>query len=285
MGVNLNVPIERDQSRGSRLRLCDSDLPAAAGGRVANGVSIALLGQHTIVREALRQVLEDADLHVHHSAATIDAVEPSGDEMVEIVLILADEWSTDMVARVGQRFPAAQIVLLADEFDFTQLRAAFDAGVAGYLVRQISIERLLGSLRLVALGEKVFPSQLAAELIRRTNPEGHDGLRSGVESAHLSGRELEVLRGLMMGLSNKVVSRRLSICEATVKVHVKAVLRKLNVTNRTQAAIWADSHALEELDRDEAGVGQGPTSSRPAAPAMPLLPGLLDTSRALRTSS
>jgi two-component system nitrate/nitrite response regulator NarL len=65
-----------------------------------------------------------------------------------------------------------------------------------------------------------------------------------VDAASLSDRELEILRWLIMGCPNKVISKRMEISEATVKVHVKAVLRKLRVKNRTQAAIWAANHGM-----------------------------------------
>jgi two-component system nitrate/nitrite response regulator NarL len=69
---------------------------------------------------------------------------------------------------------------------------------------------------------------------------------SGVEEANLSPREHDVLCCLMAGYSNKVIARELSVCEATVKVHVKAILRKLKVNNRTQAAIWASTRGYSD---------------------------------------
>nr|WP_281377252.1 LuxR C-terminal-related transcriptional regulator [Stakelama sediminis] len=74
-----------------------------------------------------------------------------------------------------------------------------------------------------------------------------DGEQS-LEQANLSDREQQVLRCLMVGYPNKIISRHLNISEATVKVHVKAILRKLRVSNRTQAAIWASGRGLDQMD-------------------------------------
>jgi two-component system nitrate/nitrite response regulator NarL len=97
----------------------------------------------------------------------------------------------------------------------------------------------------VASGEKVLPSQLVKHLPLRSamsNAELNDGSEL-LET--LSEREIETLRCLIMGYPNKVIAYRLDISEATVKVHVKAILRKLGVQNRTQAAIWAVNNGLD----------------------------------------
>src|SRR3546814_10958017 len=96
------------------------------------------------------------------------------------------------------------------------------------------------------MGERVLPPQLADELQSRPSLTDALEVERPVDAACLSDRELEILRWLIMGCPNKVISKRMDISEATVKVHVKAVLRKLRVKNRTQAAIWAANHRSEE---------------------------------------
>ena len=94
------------------------------------------------------------------------------------------------------------------------------------------------------MGEKVFPSQLAADLINCTPMAETGDWRSNAAEAGLSSREVEILESIMAGMANKVIARKFDICEATVKVHVKAILRKLGVENRTQAATWAVKHSV-----------------------------------------
>ena len=141
-------------------------------------------------------------------------------------------------------FPAARLVMMADDYDVATIARCFAAGIDGYLGRAIPCETLIGALQLIVLGEKVVPSQTVMSLIEtrpRRNPADWDHSRLGV---NLSDREVEILQRLVSGEANKLISRRLMVTEATVKVHVKAILRKLHVLNRTQAAIWAVNQGL-----------------------------------------
>ena len=137
-------------------------------------------------------------------------------------------------------------IVAKGDYEFDEVALAFGNGIDGYIVKEISCEPLIESLKLVALGEKVLPSQLA-----RTLSDFHPRFESGnqhdtASAACLSEREAEILRCLTVGMANKVMSRLLNISEATVKVHVKAILRKLRLSNRTQAAIWAIKHGFEQ---------------------------------------
>jgi two-component system nitrate/nitrite response regulator NarL len=107
------------------------------------------------------------------------------------------------------------------------------AGADGFLAKTVSPEALVQSLQLVMMGEKVYPTNLASLLAEAGAPVPQDSLRG------LSAREQEILHLLVTGASNKAIAIRLGITEATVKVHLKTVLRKVDVGNRTQAAVWA----------------------------------------------
>lgn len=165
--------------------------------------------------------------------AVIDDPEPAGQiEAVDGVLACS---------------PNAKVVILAEAFNLETMLACFRAGAHGYIVKTMRSQPMMASLRLVALGEKVMPSVLIDNLDRR--PASHPAKFSTdyeLDSANLSPRERDVLCGLMAGYSNKLIARQLTVCEATIKVHVKAILRKLKVCNRTQAAIWANSNGLTE---------------------------------------
>lgn len=111
-------------------------------------------------------------------------------------------------------------------------------------MKEISCDPLAGALRLTALGEKVLPSQMAGSLASAPSCAISRRWDTGATGTNLSAREVDILRCLVDGEPNKVISRRLSIADATVKVHIKAILRKLRVRNRTQAAIWAVGRGL-----------------------------------------
>jgi two-component system nitrate/nitrite response regulator NarL len=135
---------------------------------------------------------------------------------------------------IREAFPSARIVVLADDLSVDVLRAAMGGGADGFLSKSVSPEALIQSLQLVTLGEKVFPTNLAAMLLDLNSvPSPLNSIRG------LSPRENEILQALVTGASNKVIAYKLGITEATVKVHLKTLLRKIDVNNRTQAAIWA----------------------------------------------
>ncbi|MDQ2634990.1 MAG: response regulator transcription factor [Pseudomonadota bacterium] len=141
------------------------------------------------------------------------------------------------------------IVILARTLDAAEIAESFVHGVDGYLLEEISPEALVESLNLVMLGEKVFPSQLVELLTEADWARGRSRV-AGEYDAHLSERESEIVNWLVRGAPNKVIAGKMAITEATVKVHIKAILKKVGVHNRTQAAIWAVQRGLLE------GVGE-----------------------------
>ncbi len=149
----------------------------------------------------------------------------------------------DDLRQLREDLPATPVVVLTDERDPRTLAGCLNAGAAAFLLKDISLEALIHSLKLAMLGQKVMPTDLAAALIN-----GAAGVQpvngKSLESYGLSDREMEILRCLVNGDANKVIANRLDITEATVKVHMKSLLRKIKAGNRTQAAIWALNHGL-----------------------------------------
>lgn len=148
------------------------------------------------------------------------------------------------IERLKHLFPEAFIVLLSDTIDHDEVTRALQANVHGFIPKSTRPEAMIKSLELIVLGEQAFP--VRALLKRSSSPpnasvpphhNGHDK-HSQEKICGLSSREIEVLRSLGEGKSNKEIARQLEISDATVKVHVKAILRKLHVKNRTKAALW-----------------------------------------------
>ena len=217
---------------------------------MAYPVNVRLLCGNAIVREGLSRILTERDFRViqYPNIATALQMEETPEDDTGPSLLLIDsgteELDADTTSVLQRRFPSAYLVLLSDRFDFQIMLKAFRLGALGYIVKEISCDRLVATLRLVAMGERVLPPQLADELQSRPSIADVLEVERPVDAACLSDRELEILRWLIMGCPNKVISKRMDISEATVKVHVKAVLRKLRVKNRTQAAIWAANHGM-----------------------------------------
>jgi two-component system nitrate/nitrite response regulator NarL len=143
-----------------------------------------------------------------------------------------------VIESLKARTEPPRIVLLARTLDAHEIAVGFACGVDGYLLEEISPAALVESLNLVALGEKVFPSQLVDLLAETDWWNGRAGPALG-QFELLSDREAEIVHWLARGAPNKVIAGKMSITEATVKVHIKAILKKVGAHNRTQAAIWA----------------------------------------------
>jgi two-component system nitrate/nitrite response regulator NarL len=148
-----------------------------------------------------------------------------------------------LLARVGDPAAALQqlragfackIVLIATEGSPALSARCLAAGINGCLVVDMSTGALTQSLRLIMLGQEIFPAPAGVLPLAAPAPPARPGA-----SRSLSDREGEILGKLLLGHSNKMIARELAISEATVKVHLKGLLRKLKARNRTQAAIWA----------------------------------------------
>ena len=132
------------------------------------------------------------------------------------------------------QYPEARIAVIADRFDLGFVKLARSAGIDGFCLSANDREVLIKSLELVMLGEAVMPTSMMTLLL--------DLAPVTTELRKLSTRESQILHCLTDGAPNKVIARKLDVAEATVKVHVKAILRKIGAANRTQAAMWATTH-------------------------------------------
>jgi two-component system, NarL family, nitrate/nitrite response regulator NarL len=194
----------------------------------------------------------------------------------------AKESSVRDVKLIKQKHPLARVMVLGECCDLNEMLATFRAGADGYVLKTITSEALMKSLDLLMRGETVLQSSILSTAL--VDGGGEIGSPSGVLAAHapvaaeaaplpktdqdaeiselcdvvspserlrggalpltLTDRETAILTCLTEGQSNKRIARRFGVAEATVKVHIKAILRKIRAKNRTQAAIWAVDHAL-----------------------------------------
>jgi two-component system, NarL family, nitrate/nitrite response regulator NarL len=177
-----------------------------------------------------------------------------GNELIQgnketVVVIDFDDCDDREVIR-GHQQRGVKIVVLASGAESLRMNPAQIASLSGVLTYDLSADAFVRSLRLICSGERVFPCELTQERKRPAASPPDIEPRSG--GTRLSPREKEVLLDLVEGHSNKAIARHLGMTEATVKVHLKSVLRKINVENRTQAAIWALAN-LPELDATPRG--------------------------------
>ena len=215
-------------------------------------LAISIIGRNEIDCQGLKRILETGGYTVDQCVRESPLVSFENWRDDEHHLIIIDSGSEqaalDHCSRIRAHMPSARMLLLDDQCEIETVRQAFATGVDGVVARNIGSEPLLSSLELLALGEKIFPSQLVDALTSGFGIPAPASPKSRIAITDLSEREIEILRCLAAGQSNKIIGRKLSVSEATVKAHVKTILRKLQLGNRTQAAIWAISRGLDHED-------------------------------------
>jgi two-component system, NarL family, nitrate/nitrite response regulator NarL len=248
-------------------------------------VPTILVEKNTLFREGLSKLLAGTTFRVAATVSTADDLKPNiSSELRSMLIVLGlgdgDTTMERSITALRSRFCDSRIVVLADHYDADQLIAAFRMSANGYLTKSISCEALIKSLELTMLGESIVPSAILARMASEPELEtvpDQSLIPEDTVVAHtpqlLSGRETQILQCLISGQSNKLIARKFDIMEATVKVHIKAILRKIRVQNRTQAAIWAINH-LEpagdrfDMDAQSGGMARALVSARPPAVAI-----------------
>ena len=201
-----------------------------------------LIEANRLFRQGLKHLLADTRFAVEQEFSTIEQA-VDGEPGCGLVILGDAGKAAGELHRLRDAHPGTRIVVLASELSVEELREVMNSGADGFLMKDVSPEALVQSLELVMMGEKIFPTNLAALLLDLTSaPSPLNSIRG------LSPREQEILQALVTGASNKVIAYKLNIAEATVKVHLKTLLRKIDVNNRTQAAIWALNNGFSADD-------------------------------------
>ncbi len=196
---------------------------------------IILADDHEIVRRGIRdylQLLEDS-VTVHEASSLEDVLHLldslGGAELVILDLNMPGMNRFAGIDIVRRRVPGVPVAILSGSVERNDVLRALEAGAIGFLPKLLGGEAMISALRLMLSGERYLPSLIL-------DADGSVGDTRPPQAMHLTEREGQVLRHISIGLSNKEIARELGIQEVTVKLHVKALFRKLQVTNRTQAA-------------------------------------------------
>jgi two-component system nitrate/nitrite response regulator NarL len=220
-----------------------------------------IIDKSALFRAGLALILTGSQFRVTANCSSLyDLSERVFDELRLALISLDGEVAADLsrVASLAER--GVRVILLSDRFRGAEMLAAIESGAVGYLLKnEISPDTLVKSLELAWLGAVVIPQgftklpkdpvHLQRNAVLAVQDPGSVSQGGKAQPAcdaaqtdeveRLSNREKMILTQLMQGASNKYIARELNIAEATVKVHVKSVLRKIRVSNRTQAAMWA----------------------------------------------
>jgi DNA-binding NarL/FixJ family response regulator len=204
-------------------------------------IRVMLAEDHSVVRAGLVQLLEGAqDVEVVGAAADgAEAVAMAEAERPDVILMDLSMPVMDGIEatrRIVASHPGACIVALTSLTDRERILGALDAGALGYLLKDAEPDELFRGIRAAAQGDAPLDPRVARELL---TARAEDRPASG-----LTDRERDVLALVGSGLPNKLIATRLGISEKTVKAHLTNVFRAIGVTDRTQAALWAQRHGL-----------------------------------------
>jgi DNA-binding NarL/FixJ family response regulator len=208
-------------------------------------VSVLLVDDHAIWRGGVRSMLEDTEFEVVGEASSgTEAIEAARRVQPRLVLLdirMAGGDGLSTLVALKHEFPSAAIVMLTTYDNPTYMARAVAGGAAGYLLKGMDQDEMLEALRAVANGDMLLAPQDLVRSLRGIS-EGAAGSEDLIEP--LTDREMEVLRLLATGLSNRDMGLVLFIAESTVKTHVEHIIGKLGVSDRVQAAVWAARHGL-----------------------------------------
>lgn len=235
---------------------------------MTRGVNVIVIEPRTLLLEGLISLLHGSDFQVMSAVATPDKIPQAALEFASILIIGASNEPAEILDYFEKNRPAARnirIVIIAEvlgKVSQPDILKCLSSGADCCIFNVRSRDVLLRSLHLVTLGQRavVFGHDSGAldivEFERKpSRAMDCEAQVNGDGSARLSARELEILSFIVAGESNKAIARACHLAESTVKIHLKAILRKIHVRNRTQAAIWAIQNA------NGSGAGRLPVES------------------------
>ena len=217
-------------------------------------IQLLIVDDHTLFRRGLTALLsQDGRLQVMDQVGDVGAALRSVERQAPDLILLDNHLpgvrGVDAIPALKKAAPASRILMLTVSEDEADLTAALEAGAEGYLLKTVESDQLCHAIVKVMEGESVVSPEMMTKLVaafraKTTKPALTDipVIRITPEQAavsQLSAREREVLARIALGESNKLIARHLSIAETTVKIHVQHILRKLDLTSRVQAAVYA----------------------------------------------
>ncbi|GAA0575410.1 response regulator transcription factor [Caenispirillum bisanense] len=210
-------------------------------------IKTVIVESNSFFREGLKSILRDSRFDIgfesekpEDALAYLQAEKP---DLVIVELPVGAEAVPEAFHAIREAVPEARIVALVGQQCPMLMTDCLMQDIDGFLIKTMKPNVLLQSLALIAEGERVYPANLVARLLRG-GAQSMVMMPGSQEQYNLTAREMDILHLLVAGEPNKVIARRLSITEATVKVHLRSLLKKINAANRTQAAIWALHHGF-----------------------------------------
>lgn len=209
---------------------------------------------NSLLRAGLTHLLFGTRFVVAEPDSEVGVANASGANQTPDLLVVdasgSHQQTLTLVQGAKRQHPSARVALVADQFDFDLIVAGVKEGADSFCLTTRGPEVLRNILELTVLGERILPGAVLQSLVNQAQvlsnadqPLSTSTQKEADPRVHkLSPREALILHSLMGGDANKMIARKFDITEATVKVHVKAILRKIGAANRTQAAMWANEN-------------------------------------------
>lgn len=216
-------------------------------------IRILLIDDHTLFRSGVKALLQrQPDFEVVGEASDglegVKLVEQVEADVVLLDLDMPSMNGQEALEQIRETHPNLAVLMLTVSEDCEALGECLKLGARGYLLKKIDQDFLLRSIRSAYNGDSVISPQMMTKFVNRLS-EPQEPVRArqaqGTDPSVLTRRERETLAWLSRGVSNKEIARALNLAESTVKVHVQSILRKLNLSSRVQAAIYAIEHKID----------------------------------------
>ena len=221
--------------------------------RSSDDIRVMICDDHALFRRGLIMVLEaEDDIEVVAEAEDgEDAVEKAAEFVPDVVLMDVRMPGVDGIEatrRIAEKVPTAKILMLTVSDEEEDLYEAIKAGATGYLLKEVSIEEVAPAARAVVAGQSLISPSMASKLLGEfSNLAKRAEERTSVPTPRLTDRELEVLRLVALGKSNREIAGDLYISENTVKNHVRNILEKLHLHTRMEAVMYAVREKLLDI--------------------------------------
>ncbi len=212
-------------------------------------IRILICDDHAVVRRGLRSLIGvNTEMELVGEAAdgeeAVSMAKKLKPDVIIMDLIMPRKSGIDATAEIKKKTPDAKILVLTSFSDDNNVFPAIKAGASGYLLKDSSPEELLQAINDVHQGKSSLHPVIAQKVIQKL----HQPSDLPPTEYPLTAREVDVVKYVAQGLSNQDISRKLKIKEGTVRIHVGNILNKLQLANRTQAALYALREGLAELD-------------------------------------
>jgi DNA-binding NarL/FixJ family response regulator len=234
--------------------MADAAAPDHQGGRPpGDAIRVMICDDHALFRRGLIMVLESEEgIEVVGEAEdgeeAVASVEDLAPDVVLMDVRMPRVSGIEATRRIAEVVPAAKILMLTVSDEEDDLYDAIKAGATGYLLKEISIEEVATAIRAVVSGQSLISPSMASKLLSEfTNLAKKANDRQSVPTPRLTDRELEVLKLVAQGMSNREIAGELFISENTVKNHVRNILEKLHLHSRMEAVVYAVREKLLDI--------------------------------------